>query len=97
METTRKRPEGGCASHMYTLTILPRRREMQCRRTISLVPPHNAFARTEFVQELVHYINEVGPLHPTLLEAAHDLHDCLRQQQVGFRADEEVRKGRQAR
>ncbi|CAM9604667.1 unnamed protein product [Ectocarpus sp. 8 AP-2014] len=33
------------------------------------------------IQDLVHYINDVGPLHPALLEAAHDLHDCLLQQQ----------------
>ncbi|CAN0377162.1 unnamed protein product, partial [Ectocarpus fasciculatus] len=32
------------------------------------------------IKDLLHYINDVGPLHPKVLEACHDLHYCLLQQ-----------------
>ncbi|CAM9505899.1 unnamed protein product [Ectocarpus sp. 4 AP-2014] len=65
-------------------------RELGRQALLRRARDYKGLRRWEYaIQDLVHYINDVGPLHPNLLEAAHDLHDCLLHQQLRFRTGEE--------
>ncbi|CAM9409377.1 unnamed protein product, partial [Ectocarpus sp. 12 AP-2014] len=57
-------------------------RELGRQAMLQRARDYKGLRRWEYaIQDLLHYINDVGPLHPTLLEAAHDLHYCLLQQE----------------